>query len=358
MPGSFDISLLIATYCIAVVAVACALDLGSLSRHLDTPRRLVWRAIGSAAIGSGLVFMHQVGDLTLGLGVAVGATPLYATLAWLASFVTVLIVTVMISRSTLELPTLPKLGAALLTGAMLTTLQFAGSASAGQALDGAEPGLANGLKLTLIAVAMMAGALAALRLDQRMVDSRSARDQEQAEVERVHRLAYYDSVTGLPNRSLFTEKLLKELVDADQRDAGPFGLVYAELRDFRLLLQRYGDERMNRVLKALTTRLSQELSSDEVLARLSYDGLILFAREQGERDTAATVTRFCALLSTPIVDNGDSFRFTWGIGYSRYPDHGQSTQALIRTATTVQRQIGSESSSSAASNRPRYALAS
>lgn len=358
MPGSFDISLLIATYCIAVVAVACVLDLASLSRHLDTLRRLIWQSIGSAAIGTGLVFMHQVGDLTLGLGVAAGATPLYGTLAWLASFFTVLIATVMISRSALDLPTVPKFGTALLIGAMLTTMQFAGSGSTGQALDGADSGLASGLKLTLIALAMMAGTLAALRLDRRMADSRSARDQEQAEVERVHRLAYYDSVTGLPNRSLFTEKLLKELVDASQRDAGPFGLVYAELRDFRLLLQRYGDERMNRVLKALTARLSQELSGDEVLARLSYDGLILFVREQGERDTAAAVTRFCALLSTPIVDDGDHFRFTWGIGHSRYPDQGHSTQALIRAATTVQRQIGTESPSSAASNRPRYALAS
>ncbi len=96
----------------------------------------------------------------------------------------------------------------------------------------------------------------------------------------------------------------------------------------------------------------------DVLARLSYDGLILFVREQGERDTAAAVTGFCGLLSTPIVEGGDSFRFTWGIGHSRYPDQGQSTQALIRTAMTVQRQIGTESPSIASSNRPRYALAS
>ena len=41
--------------------------------------------------------------------------------------------------------------------------------------------------------------------------------------ERVHRLAYYDSVTGLPNRSLFTEKLLKQLVDGLEYQArAPF----------------------------------------------------------------------------------------------------------------------------------------
>lgn len=358
MSGSFDISLVIATYCIAVAAVGCALELGIRSRHFDTARRLVWLAIGSAAIGTGLTSMHQVGELAIGLGLASGATPLHGTLAWMASFVTALLAAVMIGRSRLELAPLPKLGSALLIGAMLTTMQFSSTGSSGQALDGAQAGLGNGLTIAFTALAMMTGALVAMLLDQRMVDGRVVRDLEQAEVERVHRLAYYDSVTGLPNRSLFTEKLLKQLVDANHRDTGPFGLVYAELRDFRVLLQRHGDERMNRVLKTLTERLKQEISADDVLARLSYDGLILFVREQGERDTAAMVAKLSALLSTPVTDGGDSIRFTWGIGHSRFPEHGQSTQALIRAATTVQRQTGSEPLTLASSSRPRYALAS
>ena len=45
-------------------------------------------------------------------------------------------------------------------------------------------------------------------------------------------------------------------------------------------------------------------------------------------------------------------------GSSRYPEHGASTQALIRAATTVQRQIGTEAPALASSTRPRFALAS
>lgn len=358
MYGSFDISLLIATTCVAVVAVGCALDVGSRSRQFKGLRRPIWLLLGSAAIGTGLLSMHQVGDLAIGLGVAVGAISLYGVLAWIASFLVALMATAMISRSSLNLAPVPKIGAALLTGALLSSLQFASIASSGRALAGAEAGLAEGLTLASIAIGAMLAVLVAMRLDQRWLERRAQRELEQAEVDRVHRLAYYDSATGLPNRSLFTEKLLKQLVDANHRDTSPFGLIYAELRDFRVLLQRHGDERMNRVLKLLVERLGQELSGDDVLARLSYDGLILFVREQGERDTAAAVTGFCGLLSTPVVEGGDSFRFTWGIGHSRYPDHGQSTQALIRTAMTVQRQIGTESPSTASSNQPRYALAS
>ncbi|WP_273454713.1 GGDEF domain-containing protein [Nevskia ramosa] len=358
MHRSFDISLLIATTCIAVVAVGCVIDLASRTRAFNKLRQLIWQALGAAVIGAGLLLMNQVGDLAIGLGVAIATTPIYAVLAWIASSLTVLLAVVMISRSPLNLAPLPKTGAALLIGALLSSLQFASIESTGQALAGAEAGIALGLMLASIAIGAMLATLAAMRLDQRWLERRAQRELEQAEVERVHRLAYYDSATGLPNRSLFTEKLLKQLVDANRRDASPFGLIYAELRDFRVLLQRHGDARMNRVLKLLAERLGQELVGDDVLARLSYDGLILFVREQGERDTAAAVTGFCGLLSTPIVEGGDSFRFTWGIGHSRYPDQGQSTQALIRTAMTVQRQIGTESPSIASSNRPRYALAS
>lgn len=358
MPGSIDISLLTATTCIAVVAVGCVLDLGGRTRQFGGQRRLIWQALGAAAIGTGLLLMKQVGDLAIGLGVAASATALYSGLAWVTSFVTALLAIAMIRRSPLNLAPLPKIGIAVLIGALLSSLQFASTISTGHALDGADVGLGHGLTLASIAVGAMLAVLCGLRLDQHWIERSAQRAVEQAEVERVHRLAYYDSATGLPNRSLFTEKLLKQLVDANQRDASPFGLIYAELRDFRVLLQRYGDERMNRVLKLLAERLGQELSGDDVLARLSYDGLILFVREQGERDTAAAVTGFCGLLSTPIVEGGDSFRFTWGIGHSRYPDQGQSTQALIRTAMTVQRQIGTESPSIASSNQPRYALAS
>lgn len=358
MPATFDIPLVIATYCIAVVAVACALDLGTRMRHFERLRRLVWRMLGAAAIGTGLLAMNRVGDLALGLGIAAGTTSIYTVAAWAASSLTALLVLAMIDRGTLVLGPAAKIGAALLIGALLTCLQFAASGATGQALDGAEAGLAPGLEQMLIAVVTMFAVPIAARLDQRRIEQRAARELEQAEVERVHRLAYYDSVTGLPNRSLFTEKLLKQLVDANRQDAPPFGLIYAELRDFRVLLLRHGDERMNRVLQLLAERLRQDLSGDDVLARLSYDGLILFVREQGERDTAAAIAGLCALLSTPVIESGDSFRFTWGIGHSRYPDHGQSTQALIRTAMTVQRQIGTEAPSVASSNQPRYALAS
>jgi len=356
MNGSIDISLVFATYCIAVVATGCALALGARVASLGGLRRPIWFGLSALALGSGLWAMHHVGSRAAGLVSALDAAPGMALLSWAVTVAIALFTLNMIARSRLNLSAVPTLVAAAAIGGFLTALQQYGIAASEAAPVNSSAN--NGLVAAAFGSALMLAAFAALLADQKWAAIRSAHDREQQEVQRIHRLAYYDDATGLPNRSLFTEKLLKQLVDAGSRETAPFGLIYAELRDYRLLLQRFGDERINAVLKALTERIGSELIEGDVLARLSSDGLILFVREQTDRDTATAVSRVCALLSTPIDESGDSFRFTWGIGHSRYPESGQSTQALIRAATTVQRQIGTEAPALASSTRPRYALAS
>lgn len=356
MNESIDTSLVLATYCTAVVATGCALASAARIAALDGLRRPIGYGLTAIAIGTGLWTLHHVGSRAAGLVSAMDAAPWMALLSWLVTVAVALFALQMIARSRMSLSLLPTLVSAAAIGGLLTALQQFGMSAS----DAASVNLNadNGLLAAALGNALMLGNLGALLATGKWSAIRMARERELHEVQRAHRLAYYDEVTGLPNRSLFTEKLLRQLVDADSRDSTPFGLIYAELRDYRLLLQRFGDERINAVLKALSRRLGDELLEGDVLARLSSDGMILFVREVGDRDTATAVSRLCALLSTPIVESGDSFRFTWGIGHSRYPEHGQSTQALIRAATAVQRQIGTEAPALASSTRPRYAIAS
>lgn len=356
MNGSIDTSLVFATYCTAVVAAGCALAFAARVSALDGFRRTIGYSLTAITLGTGLWSLHHVGSRAAGLVSAFDASSGMALLSWLVTVAVALFALQMIARSRLNLSLLPTLVSAAVIGGFLTALQQFGIAASDAAP--VHPSADSGLLAAALGSALMLGTLGALHAERKWSAIRAAREREQREVRRIHRLAYYDDVTGLPNRSLFTEKLLKQLVDAGSRETAPFGLIYAELRDYRLLLQRFGDERINAVLKALSERLGGELLDGDVLARLSSDGLILFVRELGDRDTATAMSRLCALLSTPIVESGDSFRFTWGIGHSRYPEHGQSTQALIRAATAVQRQIGTEAPALASSTRPRYALAS
>jgi hypothetical protein len=81
-------------------------------------------------------------------------------------------------------------------------------------------------------------------------------------------------------------------------------------------------------------------------------------REQDSYTTQAVLSAFSAQLSTSITDDGESFRFGWAIGSSRYPDNGNSTQGLIRAAMNTHHHIGAEAATLAISTLPRYALAS
>ena len=357
MAAMLDISPALASTCIAGVASWCVLDLGSRLAFFNGLRRRLWLVAGAAAIGTGWVAMSVVGLGAFGFAVSLASNALTATLAELAAVSLTAIALMLVGRH-LQLVGLAKIGAALMAAAAIGTMQYTAMSALQIPVEGTLVPPAADLSLTVLSIAMMLSTSFASRFDLRTTERREAMASELAEADRVHRLAYFDSVTGLPNRSLFTEKLLKQLVDADSRGTVPFSLVYAELRDYRPLVQRLGDQQMNRVLLALTDRIVNEFRGDS-LARLSHDGLILMVQDREGRDLNSAISALCAQLSTPVTsDSGDVFRFAWGIGHSRFPDDGQSTQSLIRAATTIQRQIGMEPPSSASSTKPRLALAS
>jgi len=191
---------------------------------------------------------------------------------------------------------------------------------------------------------MLAAVLWLSVIDAKLAIERLRIAQELAESERLYRLAYYDNVTQLPNRILFTEKLLKQLVDAGagaEKRPG-FGLIYAELSNYRNLVEQLGQDRFDRILKTLAQQVSQSLQANDLLARLTPNGLILLVQERKGHDTQAVLNIIRAQLSTPVRDNDVYFRFMWGIGFSRYPEHGNSIQALLFSAMKIQSQIGTE----------------
>ena len=330
-------------------------------------------AVGSLMIGLGICVMHYAGLSALrlapapvyGLGLLAGS----ALVAVAAPAAALLIIFDLGGRWKAR-PIAARLAAAAAMGAAICGQHYTAMAAArigADAHSAADTLLGSnwtGLPLALIICLMLGFTVWLSIFDLKAIGERERlaririRVRVCTEAERVHRLTCHDSATGLPNRALFTEKLRKQLVDVRHTPSVPVGLVYAELRGYRLLIEQYGQERMNRILKTLAQQLSRQLQNGELLARLSHDGLILFARECGERNTEATTSTLRALLSTPLHDAGESFRFSWGIGSSRFPDHGNSAPTLIRAAMKIQSHIGMEAPPPAAATAPRYAMAS
>ncbi|MDR3418311.1 MAG: MHYT domain-containing protein [Nevskia sp.] len=419
MQGTYDIALVIASYCVAVFASYAALDLGGRIAMFDGPRERFWLFAGALAMGTGIWSTHFVGMKALNLPVAVTYDLPLTVLSWLAAVGISVLALHTISRSKLtvtgiatgslvmgfgicvmhfsgmwamrmnpgitydlglvaasaviavvasagalficfsvrQLPTgrvtQAKILAALVMAAAICGAHYTGTAAANFA-EGARCNPANalagnwmGLPVALITVGLLIAILLLSLMDARAVADRRRAETARVEAERVRRLAYYDAVTELPNRSLFNETLLKQLINVSGKAPPPFGVVYGEVRGYRALVERLGQERVNLVMKALAKQLSRVLREGDMLARLSHDGFVFLLRERSDRSIQAAITQTGALLNAPVHCDSDVFKLVWGMGTSQYPQSGNSTQALIRAAMKLQREVGGEAKSAA-----------
>lgn len=205
-----------------------------------------------------------------------------------------------------------------------------------------EAGIGVLLGVSAIAWGMLYLIVRLARNDARLAHEHQQIAHELAESERLYRLAYYDRATGLPNRLLFTEKLMRRLVSVNHSTAheNRFTLIYAELGDQARLAQHLGQSRFDRILKRITTQAAQVLESDDLMARLAPNGLILLINERRKQDIDTVLHRLRAQLSAPVQDDGEFFRFGWGYGDCRFPDNGNSIQALLFSAMKLHSQSG------------------
>ena len=300
-------------------------------------------------MGLGICIMHYSGMLAMRMSPGIQYDPLLvgvsALIAVLASAAALFI-----SFSLRQLPSnrvsLAKVTAALVMGAAICGMHYTGMSAARFAVNAVCAagnilgGNWTGLPLALVTIGLLVAVLLLSFMDARAVADRRRVEHRRAEAERVRRLAYYDSVTGLPNRSLFNETLLRQLINAGGRTPPPFGVVYAELRGYRGLVEKRGQDQVNLMMKALATQLSRGLRSGDTLARLSHDGFVLLVRQQSDRDVESGIAQAMHLFNSPVRGENEVYKLAWGLGSSRYPENGNSTQALVRAAMKLQRETG------------------
>ncbi|MBV8062288.1 MAG: diguanylate cyclase [Nevskia sp.] len=304
---------------------------------------------GALAMGVGICIMHYTGMWALRMKPGIGYDPLLFA-ASVVIAVAASAAALFIGFSLRRLPenrVMPaRIAAALVMGVAICGMHYTGMAAARFAA-GAVCNAGNllsgnwmGLPVALIAVGLLIALLLLSLMDVRAVAERRRVERNSLEAERVRRLAYYDAVTGLPNRSQFNERLLQQLINVNGRVPPPFAVVYGELRGYRALVEKHGQDRVNQVLKALAAQLGQLPREGDLLARLSHDGFVFLLRPQSGRDLDAAVEQACALFATPVRSEHQQFHLNWGLGSSRYPDGGSSTQSLIRAAMKLQREVG------------------
>ncbi|OPL11644.1 MAG: hypothetical protein AVO39_04830 [delta proteobacterium MLS_D] len=150
--------------------------------------------------------------------------------------------------------------------------------------------------------------------------------------ERIRYLATHDSLTGLPNRVMFSQ-LLGHAVEAARRYERQVAVFFIDLDRFKIINDSLGHEAGDQLLREITTRFRQTLRSMDVIARLGGDEFVVMIEPVADENQAAVVARkLLALSMEPFTIMGEECRVTASIGISIYPRDGEDEQTLIRHA--------------------------
>lgn len=156
---------------------------------------------------------------------------------------------------------------------------------------------------------------------------------ERKELERnLRHLAYTDALTGLPNRTLFHDRLKQGLAVAMRRDS-PLAVLFLDLDRFKVINDSLGHDVGDRVLISVARRLRACLRDEDTLARLGGDEFaILLPEIAGARGSSLVADKLLKALAAPQHINGHELTVGASIGIALFPENGSDLQSLLRSA--------------------------
>ena len=150
--------------------------------------------------------------------------------------------------------------------------------------------------------------------------------------ERIHTLAYYDALTGLPNRTLLHKLLAQSLAEA-QRSGQHGAVLFIDLNRFKPINDTLGHDVGDRLLTQIGERFRDTLRGEDVMARLGGDEFVAALFDIAKREHAGVVAqKLIDSLDDPFLIDSYELRLGASIGISIYPQDGLVAENLLRYA--------------------------
>ncbi|MGA3093182.1 MAG: PAS domain S-box protein [Terriglobales bacterium] len=150
--------------------------------------------------------------------------------------------------------------------------------------------------------------------------------------EQVQSLAYYDALTGLPNRTLLQDRLSKALAMA-RRQKHKVALLFLDLDRFKIINDSLGHSVGDMLLQAVAERLTRCAREQDTVARLGGDEfLIVLTNVKDIPDAAVAAERFMDTMTAGFAILGHSLAISCSLGVSIFPEHGADSETLIKNA--------------------------
>ncbi len=150
--------------------------------------------------------------------------------------------------------------------------------------------------------------------------------------QKVHELARYDSLTGLPNRNMFLGELERAILRA-RRSGESFALCFIDLDRFKSINDTLGHDGGDELLQSMAQRLRGCVRESDLVARLGGDEfVVLLEGGGGAADINHIAHALKQAIAEPLEIHGRSFLVTGSIGIGLYPADGENAATLLKHA--------------------------
>lgn len=156
---------------------------------------------------------------------------------------------------------------------------------------------------------------------------------ERKEAEKqIYRLAYYDALTGLPNRSLLYS-LVEQAISEATRHHHHGAVVFIDIDRFKNINDSFGHASADLLLKEAAQRLAAALREEDMIARLGGDEFVVALFDITHREHAAVVAnKLLAVLAEPFIIDKHEVTVSASAGIAIFPEDGKDAESLLKHA--------------------------
>lgn len=150
--------------------------------------------------------------------------------------------------------------------------------------------------------------------------------------DKIHQMAYYDPLTALPNRILFTDRVNLAIAHA-HRKKHMLALMFLDLDRFKLVNDTFGHTTGDQLLRIVADRLRDSMREDDTISRIAGDEFTVLLSGIAEAEVAVNIAKkILKALSRPITIYNHEIFITVSIGISIYPNDGINAENLLKNA--------------------------
>lgn len=151
--------------------------------------------------------------------------------------------------------------------------------------------------------------------------------------------AFHDTLTGLPNRSLFLDRLEQSLIQAKRSRAHTPAIMFLDLDRFKLINDTLGHDAGDTLLREVALRLRRCVRESDTVARMGGDEFTVLLDNVDEAATRNVAQKILDSMKEPVLLADKPTVITTSIGISMFPKDGRNAEALMKHADTAMYQV-------------------